>query len=195
MTDFEFIFALYALLLGLSLVSLIGGLGNVLEREFADDAQASAGEGAFRIGWLTPLMAVFVVLDLMSFWAFAWSVRTLLSVTTPTLLGVVVFASAYYLAARLVFPGDPRRFADLDVHYFRVHRTIFAILIALVAVQWAYLLSIESLRGVLMSPLSIGATLVFVGLMIVAALVRRPRVQIVLLVLLIVRYLVLYLLA
>ncbi|OBX20230.1 hypothetical protein A9995_00390 [Erythrobacter sp. QSSC1-22B] len=194
MSEFEFLFALYALLLGLSLVSLLGGLGNALERAFAEGARDERSE-QFRIGWLSPLMAVFVVLDLMSFWAFAWLVRDLVAVNTPTLLGVVVFASAYYLAARLVFPGDPRRFEDLDVHYFRVHRTILAILVVLVLVQWTYLLSLEQLRSALLEPITIGATVVFVALMIAGIFVRRTGWQIALLSLLIARYLVLYLIA
>lgn len=193
MTEFEFIFALYALLLGLSLVSLLSGLGNALEREFADSQVDDAGE-IFRIGWLTPLLAVFVVLDLLSFWTFAWTVRDLVAVNAPTLLGVVTFASAYFLAARLVFPGDPRRFVDLDVHYFRVHRTIYVILIALVGVQWLYLTTIPALREAMLSPVSIGATVVLVGLMVTAMVVRRTGIHTAILILLIARYLVLILL-
>ena len=126
MTDFEFIFALYALVLGLSLVELLAGLGRALEQAFAaEDAKAR-----FKIGWLTPLLAIFVMLDLLSFWAFAWTVRELLSVSTATLLAVMAFASLYYLASRLVFPGDPDQFSDLDNHYFRIKRTVLGMLIA-----------------------------------------------------------------
>ena len=71
MTDYEFIFALYALLLGLSLVEILSGLGRTLELRFASDA----GGERFSIGWLTPLLAVFVILDLLSFWMFSWTVR------------------------------------------------------------------------------------------------------------------------
>ena len=191
MTDFEFIFVLYALILGLSLVELLGGLGRALEYEFARDAEGQ--DDQFVIGWLTPLMAIFVMVDLMSFWMFAWTVRPLVSVTAPMLLGVMAFASAYYLAARLVFPSDPERFRNLDTHYFRVSRTIFGILIALVVVQWAYLLSIPQIRGVLLSPTSVGTTLLFVAMMGAAMVFRQQRIQAVLLVALIVRYLVLYL--
>ena len=105
MSDFEFIFVLYALILGLSLVELLGGFGRALELEFARDAEGQ--ENAFKIGWLTPLMALFVMIDLMSFWMFAWTIRPLITVSAPMLLGVVAFSSAYYLAARLVFPTDP----------------------------------------------------------------------------------------
>ncbi|VVT15771.1 hypothetical protein [Erythrobacter sp. EC-HK427] len=191
MSDFEFIFVLYALILGLSLVELLGGFGRALELEFARDAEGR--ENGFKIGWLTPLMALFVMIDLMSFWMFAWTIRPLITVSAPMLLGVVAFSSAYYLAARLVFPTDPERFRDLDTHYFRVARTIFGILIALVLVQWAYLLSLENVRDQIITPLSIGVTVFFIFLMGLAMLWRNRHVQAVLLVALIVRYLILYL--
>ncbi|WP_241461620.1 hypothetical protein [Aurantiacibacter luteus] len=171
---------------------MLGGLGRALELEFAGEARG--GERRFTIGWLTPLMAIFVMVDLMSFWMFSWTVQRLVTVTPHTLLAVMAFASAYYLAARLVFPADPERFRNLDAHYFRVSRTIFGILIALVAIQWAYLLSIEEIRSALMSARSIWTTLLFVGLMGAAMVFRQRRVQAILLVALIVRYLVLYLL-
>jgi len=193
MTEFEFIFVLYALILGLSLVELLGGLGRALELEFAHDAKGE--DEKFVIGWLTPLMAVFVMVDLMSFWMFAWTVRSLITVTPAMLLGVMAFASAYYLAARLVFPTDPDRFRKLDTHYFRVARTIFGILIALVVAQWAYLLSIEEVRSVIMAPVTVGVTVLFVVLMAAAMVFRNRHVQAVLLVALIARYLVLYLFA
>ena len=190
MTDFEFIFVLYALLLGLSLVELLSGLGRTLELHFADEADG--GSDGFAIGWLTPLMAIFVMLDLMSFWMFAWSIQNFVTVSAVTLLAVMAFASAYYLAARLVFPSDPQRFRKLDTHYFRVSRTIYGILIALVAVQWTYLLSIPQVRDELLSPVSVGVTILFVALMAAAMIFRDRRVQAILLVALIARYLALY---
>lgn len=189
MSDFEFVFVLYSLLLGLSLVELLAGLGRVIELRFAQGERPT-----FRLGWLTPALAAFVMLDLLSFWSFAWTVRNLLTVSTASLLAVMVFASTYYLAARLVFPSDPARLPDLDVHYFRVRRLVLGLLVALVGVQWAYLLSLEQLRDALMSPLPIVMTAVLVGLMIAAAVVRSPRWSLALLALLIARYLVLYLL-
>jgi len=189
LTDYEFIFALYALLLGLSLVEILSGLGRTLELRFASDA----GGERFSIGWLTPLLAVFVILDLLSFWMFSWTVRDVMAVNPATLLAVVGFASAYYLAARLVFPGDPERFRDLDTHYFRVCRTVMGMLIALVVVQWAFLLGLPQLRDNLLSPIVIWMTALFVGLMGTLMFVRNRQVHAVLLVALIIRYLVIYL--
>lgn len=191
MTDFEFIFVLYALILGLSLVELLSGLGRALELEFAREAEGK--DDSFQIGWLTPLLAIFVMLDLMSFWMFAWTIRPLVSVSPMMLLGVMAFASAYYLAARLVFPSDPELFRRLDTHYFRVSRTIFGILIALVFAQWAFLLGTPEIREAVLSPVGVGLTVLFIAMMGAAMIWRNRHIQAVLLVALSVRYLVLYL--
>ena len=188
MTEFEFVFILYALLLGLSLIELVSGMGRALEWKFARDATGRD----VKIGWLTPALAFFVMLDLLSFWLFAWVVRDMMNVTPLSLLAVMVFASSYYLAARLVFPTEPDNFVDLDTHYMRVKRLVMMILIALVGVQWAYLLFVlPSFEG-LLTPLSVGITLVLVGLMTAVIIVRSPRWNLALLIILILRYLVVY---
>ena len=188
MTEFEFVFLLYALLLGLSLIELLGGLGKAIEMKFASDA----GEAKFSIGWLTPGLAIFVMLDLLSFWIFAWRLRDAMTVTPLSLLAVMGFASSYYLAARLVFPTEPDRFSDLDMHYLRVKGVVMAILIALVAVQWIYLLSLTEIRAALLTPLSIGLTTILIALMIAVIFTRSTVLNLVLLGLLIARYLVIY---
>ncbi|PIW55929.1 MAG: hypothetical protein COW16_03515 [Sphingomonadales bacterium CG12_big_fil_rev_8_21_14_0_65_65_10] len=189
MTEFEFMFVLYALVLGLSVVELLSGFGASLERLFKSEAD----ETRFRIGWLTPLFAVFVLLDLMSFWVFAWVVRDFIAFGVPTLLGILAFAGSYYLAARLVFPSEPEDFRDLDTHYFRVRRVVLGILIALVFVQWAYLSSIPEIWDRLSTPLSVAMTALLVALMATAMWVRSVRWNAILLTLLIVRYLYVYL--
>ena len=144
MSAFEFVFALYSLILGLSLVELLTGLGRTLEFKLARDAE----QRDFRIGWLTPLLAVFVILDLLSFWMFAWLVREEVAADRFTILGVVVFVSAYFLASRLVFPSEPEHFTDLDTHYLRVRRVVFAMLIVMVVVQWLFVATVPALpRG------------------------------------------------
>ncbi|MCM0000948.1 MAG: hypothetical protein NBV68_16350, partial [Erythrobacter sp.] len=147
----------------------------------------------FSIGLLTPLLALFVILDLLSFWIFAWIVQEHVAADRFTVLGVLVFSSAYFLASRLVFPSDPENFTDLDTHYFRVRRVVFAMLLVMVAVQWAFLLSVPGLGDRLISPLSIGLTGVLVALMGAAMVLKGKRASIAVLALLIARYLVIYL--
>ncbi len=189
MSEFEFVFVLYSLVLGLSLVELLTGLGRTLEFKLSRDAD----DKSFAIGWLTPLLAIFVILDLLSFWMFSWRVRDLVTASTGTVLGVLVFASAYFLASRLVFPSSPENFTDLDTHYFRVRRVIFAMLILMVGVQWLFLLSLPSLASQITNPLTLAMTAVLVVLMVAAAFIKNRKASIAVLALLIMRYLVVYL--
>lgn len=190
MNDFEFIFALFSLLLGLSMVELLSGLGRALETRFT----ATSGAHRFQIGWLTPLLAIFVMLDLLSFWAAAWSVRAHLTVSTTTLLGVSIFASFYYLAARLVFPSQPENFTDLDTHYFRVRRIVLGLLLVLLVAQLVYYLTIPAMAAIVAHPLVWALTIVLVVLMAATMMAKTIRVSAALLAALIMRYLVIYLL-
>ena len=188
MTDFEFIFVLYSLVLGLSIVELLAGFGKALELRLAH----SPGSRRFSIGYLVPLFGIFVMLDLLSFWSFAWVVRDLIEVSTISLLCVLSFAGIYYLAARLVFPTEPNDFVNLDTHYYRVRRVILGLLIALVVIQWAWLLSLEPIRDQLLTFTSVSLTVLFVALMVAAMLTRSRRWSIVWLSALSIRYLALY---
>lgn len=190
MSDFEFVFALYSLLLGLSMVELLGGLGRAIEARFAAEAERER----FAIGWLTPLLAVFVMLDLLSFWSAAWVARGDIAVSSTTLMAVAAFASLYFLAARLVFPSHPEGFADLDVHYFRVRRIVLGLLLVLLAAQLGYYLAQPDLAANLVRPLAWIMTLILVALMIAAMWVKSPRWNAALLAALVARYVVIYLL-
>ncbi|HMO73950.1 MAG TPA: hypothetical protein PKD99_01790 [Sphingopyxis sp.] len=190
MTDFEFVFALFSLLLGLSMVELLGGLGRALEARFAAEAE----RGTFAIGWLTPLLAIFVMLDLLSFWRAAWVLRGDIAVSGTTLMAVAAFASVYYLASRLVFPSHPEGFANLDTHYFRVRRLVLGLLLVLLGAQIAYYAAHPVLVKAVTNPLSLGLTLVLAALMVAAMWVKGARIGTAVLVLLIARYVIVYLL-
>lgn len=64
--SFEFFFSFYGLLLGLSAAEVAKGLANAL-----------GARERIRIGWLTPMLAGFLLLDIASFWLFAWGGRAL----------------------------------------------------------------------------------------------------------------------
>ena len=189
MTQFEFVFLLYMLILGLSFVELLTGFGNAVEKRL--EAQAAGTQ--FKIGWLTPLLGAFVMLDLLSFWAFAWAVREYIAVSTATLMGVMVFASSYFFAARLVFPRNVDAHAELDTHYFRIRRIVLGILIALVVIQWIYISFQPELWDRSINLTTVSLTIALIVFMAAAAWVRNVRWNIALLVLLILRYAVIYL--
>ena len=186
MSAFEFIFALFGLLLGLSIVEVLGGLARAIEARLRPGA-------AVRIGWLTPLLGIFVLLDLLSFWQAAWTTRDVGGVSSHSLMAVTLFASAYYLAAHLVFPREPTEHAELDSHFFRVRRIVLGVMLALLACQLVYYASVPQLAPALINPLALGLTVVLVALMIAAMLVRGVRLSAVVMLLLVARYLIVYL--
>ena len=191
MSQFEFIFTLYSLLLGLSLVELLSGLGRTVKaRLHVDETVADA----FKIGWLTPLLGLFVMLDLLSFWTAAWSVRDIISVNGATLMAIMLFASSYYMAAHLVFPDDIPTDGNLDPHYFRVRRIVVGVLLVLLFVQLGFYLSQPTLAPRLASPVPLLLTALLVALMVAACFAKSKIVSGVILACLVLRYVVVYVL-
>ena len=186
MNDFEFMFALFGLLLGLSIAEVLGGAARSIEERL----QPRPG---WRIGWLTPLLAAFVLLDLLSFWNAAWTVRSLDKVSGESLMLVTAFASAYYMAARLVFPRDLDGLDDLDTHFFRVRRIVLGILIVLLVVQMAFYASIPAILPRLLAPANLVMTTILGLLLILGMVVRQRSWAILLMVMLVARYVLGYL--
>ena len=190
MSQFEFIFSLYSLLLGLSLVELLSGLGRTVKAKLHVDEEAKSG---YRIGWLTPLLGLFVMLDLLSFWGAAWAVRDIIAVSGGWMMGTMLFASAYYLAAHLVFPESIPKNGDLDPHYFHVRRVVLGVLLALLLVQVTFYFTEPTLYARLVNPTALALTAVLVALMVAAFFVKSKVMNIVVLIALIIRYAAVYL--
>jgi hypothetical protein len=120
MSDFEFAFSLFGLLLGLSIAEVLGGFGRAVK-----------ARSRLWIGWLTPLLGVLVMLDLISFWTLAWSLRDIIPVNYLALMLMLGFTGLYYLAANLVFPEEPDRCPDFDVHYWANKRLVLGAMFVL----------------------------------------------------------------
>ncbi|NYT39754.1 hypothetical protein HZY97_03210 [Sphingomonas sp. R-74633] len=187
MSDFEFIFALYGLLLGLSLAEVLGGLARAIEARLRPGSTV-------RIGWLTPLLGAFVLLDLLSFWQAAWVVRDTVLVSGKALMAITAFAGAYYLAAHLVFPRDVENQPDFDAHFFRVRRVIIGVLVALLICQLGLYASLPTIAPHLLRPLALGLVAILLLLMGAAMFVPTERWARVVMLALVARYVVVYLL-
>jgi hypothetical protein len=118
MTDFEFLFALFGLLFGLIVAEL--------SIKFADAIDFSRERP---VGILTPALAFLVLTDVTSFWLFIWAVRTVLTVSWPSVFSGVLLAMLYFVAASLVFPRTSRNVARLDDHYWSRKRVIAAVML------------------------------------------------------------------
>ena len=82
------------------------------------------------LGWLTPLAAIFVMLDLTGFWN-SWGSRRFVSPQYGYLLIGLFVSGLYYLVASLIFPsefGEGRqamRGTDFDAHYMQHRVQVF----------------------------------------------------------------------
>lgn len=132
MSAFEFFFSFYGLLLGLSVAELVGGFSRVLHERHR-----------VRFGWLTPLLAVFVALDLATFWNQAWRFFRGAPFNPALLLIGLVIAATFYVAASVTFPrvtaeGVETRI-DLDDHFWAQRRVVFGCVLAANAMVWVLL--------------------------------------------------------
>jgi hypothetical protein len=115
-SPFEFAFALFGLLLGLCIAEVFGGLGRAFE-----------ARKTCSVGWLTPMLAVFVLIDLLSIWSGLWESRSHIPMNPLVLIGGALWAGAYYLAVYVIFPRQLPAGCDLDAHFFAVRRLVLGI--------------------------------------------------------------------
>lgn len=110
MSAFEYFFGFFGLVLGLSVTEVVTGFSQAIQRR-----------KHVAIGILTPLMALFVLLDLASFWNNLWQWLQTVSISLGLLLTGIAVAAIYYLAASLLVPKDLDAWPSLD-EYFFVHK-------------------------------------------------------------------------
>ena len=125
MSPFELVFALFGLLLGLAIAEVLGGFARVLKLKRIGGAAAEV-----RIGWLTPLLGLLVILDQTSFWLTAYNLRDVIPANYAPLIVVLAIVGAYYLASTLIFPDDPAQWPDFDAHYDRQNRLVLCAMLA-----------------------------------------------------------------
>jgi len=178
MTVFEFVFSLYSLLFGLALAQVFAGFGNTLQERHK-----------IKVGWLTPLLGLFVILDLISFWEIAWQLKDMFERPALLVLNVGVFlAGIYYLAARLVFPRDFVEWPDFDVYYFKHKQWVFGGILLCNSVAVVVLTALG--KPFVRLPLGFANDLTLFALLIALLIVRNKRANVVLLLLLLTKDLV-----
>ena len=164
MTAFEFFFSFYGLLLGLSLAVIATGAATAIQHR-----------RKLRIGWLTPLLAVFVALDVASFWDFAWTMYRDVPFSYGLLVASLVVAVVYFIAASLVFPHQIEDGASLDDHFWANRKVVLLLTIA--ANVLALLVAVPVIVAK-PAAAQIGAgygftVAIYIGLILPAALVRN----------------------
>jgi hypothetical protein len=140
MSAFEFFFSFYGLLLGLSVAELVGGFARVLHEK-----------SRVRFGWLTPMLAVFVALDVATFWNQAWGIFRGAPFNHALLIVGLIIAATFYIAASVTFPrvsaeGSDDRI-DLDDHFWAHRRLVFGCILAanlIVGALFSVLMSVDA---------------------------------------------------
>ena len=166
MSEFEFAFSLFGLLLGLALAEGLGGL-----------ARALKASHKVRIGWLTSLLGIFVSCDVVTFWVWGWGMRTLIPFTWPTLFAGFLVTAVYYVAASLIFPDDPDEWQDLDGHFWKHRRKV----LGGVFLCNAALIAVALTLGMMPDPTSIRILIIVWGIfpLIAIAAISRSRVVVI----------------
>ena len=113
MSDFEYFFTFFGLLLGLTVVEVA--------TKFADAIDSHKKRP---VGVLTPLLAIFVLLDISSFWLFTWSARDVIRIDWPTIFFALLLAILYFLSAALVFPRSEGKWKSLDDYFWTRKRYV-----------------------------------------------------------------------
>ena len=172
MTPFDFVFTLFGLLLGFTLIQLLSGFVRAIKAVRTDPKDK--GAEPLRLGWLTPLLGLFVLLDVTSYWSNIWNVRTLIPMGLDVLFGVLLLTSIYYFASSLVFPDQPCDWPNFDRWFWLRRRQVLG---CLFVVNLAWILVSKSQGPLLRSPIeAIAIQAAYFLPLAVAVLARSARV-------------------
>lgn len=166
MSAFEFFFSFYGLLLGLSVAVIATGLATAIQHR-----------RKIRIGWLTPMLALFVALDIASFWDSAWVNFRDLPFSYGMLVIGLVITLVYFIAASLVFPHQIEDGASLDDHFWANKAVVLmltAVANALLVVA-AIVVNFNKPGGALLIGGYLATLTFYLVLVIPAAIAERPR--------------------
>jgi hypothetical protein len=119
---FEFFFSFYGLLLGFSAAELVGGFARLIHQR-----------RNVRFGALTPLLAVFVAIDIATFWNQAWVIFRNAPFNMALLVLGLFVAATFYVAATLVFPRELKTGDTMDDHFW-AHRRL--VMLCVLAANW-----------------------------------------------------------
>lgn len=127
MSNLDFAFSLFGIVLGLCLAEILTGFARFL-RSRRDAILSDRSD--VRLGLLTPMLAIFLLLDISTFWAVAWALRDTIPASYQVLVFSLFVTSLYYVAASWVFPQGEGRNIDLDAYYLQHKSVVFSLVFA-----------------------------------------------------------------
>lgn len=169
MSNFEFVFSLLVILLGLGLTQVFGGLARVVKER-----------PPVRIGWGTGLLAAWTITRTALFWRLIWRTRDTLPDSSAALLAGTLICGLYYFAGALVFPSKLEGCDSLDDYFDQEKSKAIGALLAAMALAYGLRPAVLGWASwsYMRWPDWIGLALIF-GAGQIAMLARQRRVAIV----------------
>lgn len=165
MSQFDYFVSFYSIVLGLSVVELLTGVARTIE----------GPRTTLRSTRLTLLLALFVTLDLSSYWLQAWMLYRAAPLSMGVILHGLVAAGSYFLAAYLVFP-KPGETQAPDAHFWARRRWVFGLILFTNMLNVGTIVVIGGGIGVIGSAPYIAFVSTFYIACAFAALARRRRI-------------------
>jgi len=137
-SDFDDISRLFSLLIGLAIMTLIGGLA----RCWRLSRPAARRRENIRIGWLVPLLGIVLLLNQASFFIKAFEINRHVPFTYSSLLAVLALIGGYYVISTFVFPQDPSEWPDYDIYFQKVKRPVIGGMVVINAISGIYMLAL-----------------------------------------------------
>tara|TARA_B100000678_G_scaffold214255_1_gene181636 strand:+ start:1025 stop:1594 length:570 start_codon:yes stop_codon:yes gene_type:complete len=103
MSPFDFLAIVIAIPMGLALVEIAQGISTTLRRRHA-----------IKVGLLTPLLSIYLLLIISNAWLSLWRAQEILSVERSTLFFGLLLSVIFYIAASFAVPDSPEDGSDLD---------------------------------------------------------------------------------
>jgi hypothetical protein len=116
---FEYYFSFFTLIIGLALAAVARGFGTLWQ-----------SRRRMPVGYLTPLLAAFLLLDMSRFWVALWNRQEIASLDAVALASVLCVTLPYVFATTIMFPVDLKEWTSLDEYYQAHSRPIFIALLA-----------------------------------------------------------------
>lgn len=123
MTPFQSYYSFFTLLIGLAVAAVARGFGTLWQTRQRT-----------RVGYLTPLLAAFLLLDMSRFWLALWARQEIAPLGPVALASILCVTLPYVFVTTIIFPDDVAEWQSLDDYYDAHSRVIFcALLVSKVA--------------------------------------------------------------
>ncbi|MEW6123816.1 MAG: hypothetical protein AB1698_14480 [Pseudomonadota bacterium] len=135
MTSFDLVTRVFGIVLALAVSELLKGFARLWR--IRHGVEETAGP-PIHVGWLVPLLGVFILLDQVTFWFNFGHIGPHVPSTLFGLAGFMAVVGAYFGLSTFVFPADVKAWPDFDAYYFKVRGIVIGGLLAVNCVGVAY---------------------------------------------------------